>query len=38
MDKEASSEVCSSVQMELEEISGKIADLDKWRKIFNIRG
>ncbi|KAL7990919.1 hypothetical protein Chor_014349 [Crotalus horridus] len=38
MDKEASSEVCSSVQMELEEISSKIADLDKWRKIFNVRG
>ncbi|XP_039213903.1 inactive ubiquitin carboxyl-terminal hydrolase MINDY-4B isoform X2 [Crotalus tigris] len=38
MDKEASSDVCSSVQMELEEISSKIADLDKWRKIFNVRG
>ncbi|XP_070610217.1 inactive ubiquitin carboxyl-terminal hydrolase MINDY-4B isoform X9 [Erythrolamprus reginae] len=38
MDKEASSDVCNSVQMELEEISSKIADLDKWRKIFNVRG
>ncbi|XP_042314462.1 inactive ubiquitin carboxyl-terminal hydrolase MINDY-4B [Sceloporus undulatus] len=38
MDKETLSDPCSLKQMELEEITSKISDLDKWRKIFSLHG
>lgn len=31
-------DLCGLKQMELEEISSKISDLDKWRKIFSFQG